>query len=189
MISFASLFPVLVFNLFKRDGVQKYVDATVELGHQMAENGYGLVWGASDTGLMKVIADSVSEGGSALYGVSIVEFDDIARKDLKDLIIADSLAQRKGLMLQRADAIICLVGGTGTLDEITEIIELKKIKAHTKPIVILNTDNFYEGFKVQLERMNDEGFLKSNLGNINGELVHFCEYPSEAIEYINRHLK
>lgn len=169
---------------------EKYNKAAREFAKLMIKNGYHLVWGGSDVGIMKVIADEVQSGGGKLHGVSYTTFHHLARKNADEMIISKTLGERKAAMLEKGDAIIALVGGIGTLDEITEIIELKKAKHHTKPIVILNTNNFYEGLKVQMQRMQDEGFLKSRISNVKFiDLVKFADTPKEAIEYINKELK
>lgn len=168
---------------------EKYAKDVREFGNLIAKNGYGLVWGGSDVGLMKVIADAVEEGGGRLYGVSTDKFHHLVRKNVKDMMLVKNLGERKAAMLEKSDIVVALVGGIGTLDELADIAALRKIKAHKKSIVILNTDNFYEGLKMQLKRMEKEGFLASRLGPIEGELVHFSKTPKEAIEYINRELK
>lgn len=172
-----------------QDVDQKYIEATREFGLLLVKNGYNLVWGGSDRGLMKVIADAVEEGGGELCGVSVSTFHHIVRKNVKNMIFAKDLGERKALMLKKADLVVTLVGGIGTLDELTDIIELRKIGAHNKPIVILNTDNFYEGLRNLMVRMDKEGFLKSNLNKDTKNLVYFANTPEEAIDYINKQLK
>ncbi|MDO8553711.1 MAG: TIGR00730 family Rossman fold protein [Candidatus Micrarchaeota archaeon] len=168
---------------------QKYVKAAREFARLMAENGYNLVWGGTNKGLMKVIADEVQKGGGKLYGVSYGIFHHLARRDADEMIVAKNLGERKAAFLEKSDAIIALIGGVGTLDEITEIIVQRKAHHHNKPIVILNTDGFYEGLRTQLQKMKDEGFLASSHGlPILEELVYFADTPKEAIEYINKKL-
>ncbi len=75
---------------------------------------------------------------------------------------------------------VVMVGGTGTLDEATEILELKKHGRTTKPVVLLNTAGFYDGLRQQFQRMEDEGFLPVPLG----ELVFFAEEPAGALAYL-----
>lgn len=151
----------------------------------MAENGYHLVWGGTDTGLMKVIASGVKEGGGKLVGISLAVFEHLVRKDADEMIIAKSLGERKAAMLGKGDAVVGLVGGLGTLDELTDIIELKRQKHHSKPIVILNTDNFYEGLIHQFQKMEREGF---NLFKMD-DYVKFVDTPEEAIAILNQELK
>ncbi len=161
---------------------EKYVAVTEVLGKLIAENGHSLVWGGSYVGLMKVIADAVLSGGGRLVGVSVEKFRDNAHPSADEMYFATDLTERKTVLLQKSDAFVALVGGTGTLDEISEMIELKKYGKHQKPIVVLNTDGFYDGLKNIFERMHREGFLYFPLEDI----VHFAKEPEEAIAYIER---
>ncbi len=160
---------------------EKYVKPAEEFARLMAQKGYHLVWGGTDRGLMKVIADEVQKGGGELIGVTIDVFKDIARKDVTEIIISTSLGERKSTMLLKADVIVALVGGVGTLDELTEVIELKKQGKHNKPIVVLNTDNFYEGLKIQLQRMQQEGFIHNRPIS---EHIYFADTVVDAMKYI-----
>ena len=87
-------------------------------------------------------------------------------------------------MLLRSDAVVVLVGGIGTLDELTEVIELKKQGKHNKPIIVLNTENFYAGLKTQLQKMEDDGFTPRPIN----ELVYFADQPEEAIAHLKKSL-
>jgi uncharacterized protein (TIGR00730 family) len=167
-----------------KDLPEQYTKPTEEFAELMAENGYGLVWGGSDVGLMKVIAAGVRKGGGKLVGISIDLFAHVAHKDPDEMIIAKDLGERKAMMLERSDAVVMLPGGTGTLDEIMDVIEERKNHLHDKPIVILNVAQFYDGFKTQLLKMKDEGFLHRPLE----EIVYFADTPEEAVKYINNHL-
>ena len=96
---------------------------------------------------MKVVADGVQESGGRLVGVSVDFLAAQARTDADEMVIARDLAERKALLLEKADAVVIMVGGTGTLDEATEILELKKHGKHDKPVVLLNTAGFYDGLQ------------------------------------------
>lgn len=133
---------------------------------------------------MKVMASGVQIGGGKITGVSMELLKNQVRKDADEMIIAKDLGERKESILKRSDGIVALVGGIGTLDEITEILELKKHGLHNKPIVVLNTENFYEGLKVQLQKMKDEGFITRPLD----ELIYFADSPREVISYLNEKL-
>jgi uncharacterized protein (TIGR00730 family) len=165
---------------------EKYAKATREFGRLIAQHGHSLVWGGSYVGLMKVIADAVRDAagteGGKLIGVSIEKFRANAHPSADEMYFTTDLATRKALLLQKSDALVALVGGTGTLDEISEMIELKKYSKHHKPIVILNTDGFYDGLKTLFERMYREGFLYFPLDSI----VRFVDQPEEALAYIER---
>lgn len=164
---------------------QKYVKPAKEFAKKLAKHGYHLVWGGTNSGLMEVIASNVQEGGGKLYGVSVEFLRHKTRKNADEMIVAVDLNERKAKMLVRCDAIAVLVGGTGTLDEATDVIELRKQNIHNKPVVILNTENFYEGLKVQLQKMKDDGFIKRPLEG----LIFFADTPQEAIDYIDENLR
>jgi uncharacterized protein (TIGR00730 family) len=169
---------------------EKYTAPAIELGNLLAKSGHALVYGGSDYGLMKTIADTMQAGGAQIIGVTIPHFESYARRSVDELIVAETLGERKATMLERADAIVVLVGGIGTLDETTDVLELRKQSKHTKPILILNTLGFYSGLRTQLERMRDEGFLK--MGEQVGvdaiplhRMVGFFDTPQEILQAIN----
>ncbi|MDO9028655.1 MAG: TIGR00730 family Rossman fold protein [Candidatus Roizmanbacteria bacterium] len=164
---------------------KKYVDVTEELGRLIAKNNFNLVWGGGNRGLMKVISDSVQNNGGKIFGVTIEFLKDFRKTNADEMIITKDFPERKKLLLKKADAIILLPGGVGSLDEITEVIELKKHSFHFKPVVVLNTDKFYEGLKIQLQRMEKDGFLTKALD----EFLYFADTPSEAIDYIKKFFK
>lgn len=113
-------------------------------------------------------------------GVSVDFLHTLARADADEMVIAKDLSERKALLLSRSDAVVIMVGGTGTLDEATEILELKKHGKHTKPVVLLNTAGFYDGLKQQFRRMDEEGFLPLPLT----DLVFFAEDGVAALAYL-----
>src|SRR3989338_2322230 len=129
---------------------------------------------------MHVVAHGVKEAGGRIVGVSLELLKDMAMKDAHEMIIAKDFSERKATMLNRCDAIAVLVGGLGTLDEITEVLELKKHNLHTKPVLVLNTANFYDGLKMQLQKMKERGFIKRPLD----ELIHFSDTPRDALSFL-----
>ncbi|MFH8365428.1 TIGR00730 family Rossman fold protein [Streptomyces sp. NPDC018031] len=158
----------------------RYTAPAREFARLIGRGGHTLVWGGSDVGLMKVMADGVQEAGGRLVGVSVEFLASKARAGADEMVITGDLAERKAEMLARADAIVIMVGGTGTLDEATEILELKKHNLHAKPVVLLNTAGFYDGLKLQFERMEKEGFLPLPLTG----LVFFAEDGVGALAYL-----
>src|SRR5690348_17343757 len=99
-----------------QDIEEKYTNAAKEFSKLLATHGYGLVWGGSNTGLMKVVADAVQENGGKLLGVSVDILKHVARENADEMIITKDLGERKLIMRQKADAFVALIGGTGTLD-------------------------------------------------------------------------
>ncbi|MGW6271854.1 LOG family protein [Streptomyces sp. NPDC055060] len=160
----------------------RYTRPAREFAELLGKGGHTLVWGGSESGLMKVVADGVAQAGGRLTGVSVdflaAKARTVAAPD--EMVIARDLAERKALLLEKANAIVIMVGGTGTLDEATEILELKKHGKHTKPVVLLNSAGFYDGLKTQFQRMEDDGFLPLPLT----DLVFFAEEPVGALAYL-----
>ncbi|WP_055587592.1 LOG family protein [Peterkaempfera griseoplana] len=146
----------------------------------LGERGHTLVWGGSDAGLMGVLADNVKAAGGRLVGISVELLAHKSYRGADELVMTRDLAERKAALLQRADAVVVLVGGLGTLDELTEVLELKKHGLHTKPIVVLDSEGFYDGLRSQLTRMEAEGFLPRPLD----ELVFFAQDAASALAYL-----
>ncbi|UQA92973.1 LOG family protein [Streptomyces halobius] len=158
----------------------RYVTPARRFAQLIGKGGHSLVWGGSDTGLMKVMADGVQEAGGKLIGVSVEFLAHKARAGVDEMVVTKDLAERKAQLLARADAVVIMVGGTGTLDEATEILELRKHGMHTKPVVLLNTAGFYDGLKEQFQRMEAEDFLPLPLT----DLVFFAEDGAGAIAHL-----
>ncbi|MFE9041530.1 TIGR00730 family Rossman fold protein [Streptomyces sp. NPDC012421] len=159
---------------------ERYTAPAREFAGLLGKAGHTLVWGGSDTGLMKVVADGVQEAGGRLVGVSVDFLAAKARTNADEMTVAKDLAERKALLLAKSDAIVVMVGGTGTLDEATEILELKKHAKHTKPVVVLNTAGFYDGLRTQFQRMETEGFLPRPLT----DLAFFAEDGRTALAHL-----
>ena len=156
---------------------ERYTGPAREFAELIGKGGHTLVWGGSDTGLMKVLADGVRDTGGRLVGISVVFLRAWARNDADEMVIAKDLAERKALMLARSDAVVVMAGGLGTLDEATEILELRKHGLHDKPVVLLNTAGFYDGLTLQLRRMEADGFLPVPLD----ELVFLADDVASAL--------
>jgi uncharacterized protein (TIGR00730 family) len=159
---------------------ERYTRPAREFAEAIGKGGHTLVWGGSNTGLMKVVADGVREARGRLVGVSVELFRNVARVDADEMVFAKDLAERKALLIAASDAVVVMVGGLGTLDEATEILELRKHKLHEKPVVLLNTAGFYDGLTTQLRRMNDDGFLPAPLA----ELVYFADDGADALAHL-----
>ncbi len=172
---------ILVF-CSANDLEEKYTKSAEEFAKLIPKNGYGLIWGGSDTGIMKLMASTVQKHGGRIVGVSMELLKHKARKNADEMIVAKDLSERQRVMLDRSDAVVALPGGIGTLNEVTAVLEIKKHRTHNKPIIALNTENFYEGLKIQMKEMEDKGFLPMSLQ----ELINFSDTPGEVIEYINQ---
>ena len=162
---------------------ERYTNAAREFATMIGHRGHRLVWGGSNYGTMKVIADAAQAAGGSIVGISVEPIKAKVRPNADEMVIAKDWPERRAMLLSRGDAIVALPGGIGTLDEITEVLEYKKQELHNKPVVFMNTDGFYDGFKMQLERMNKEGFLPRKLA----EFMYFADTPEDAMRYIEAH--
>lgn len=147
---------------------EKINHASIELGKYIALHHHTLVYGGSNSGLMHSIADSCKKSGGKIIGVQAKMFDDKQNTyPLCDEIhIFDNLKERKDLMIQLADAFIALPGGTGTLDEISEVMCVDKLASKHRPVILLNINGFYEDLKHQLDKMTSFGFLSTSDRNL-----------------------
>ncbi len=161
-----------------------YKNSTLQLIELLVGNNYAFVYGGSERGLMKVAADRVRKLGGRIISVASEEFRSAWRKDVDELIECSNIPERKKRILEVSDAIVVLPGGTGTLDEFTEIVETKKWGAHDKPIILVNTDGFWNGLLENYKRMYMEGFLKEPIS----ELMLITADPKKVVEYLNKEL-
>ena len=122
-----------------------YGEAAARLGHIMAERGVRLVFGAGSIGLMGVVADAVLEAGGEAIGI-IPDFlmkYEVGHRRLTDLVVTDSMHDRKRRMFEMADGFVTLPGGLGTMDETFEIVTWKQLRLHSAPIVVLDTKGYW----------------------------------------------
>ncbi len=159
-----------------------YMDSARKLGVEIAARGMRLIYGGGNNGLMGVLSESVHVNGGDVIGVITGDLKDLgyAYKDVDEMIVAGDMRDRKAIMEQRADGFIGLAGGFGTLEEMLEIITLKQLEIHNKPIVLLNTGEFFSGLLDQFEKAYEENFI----GQECRELYHVTSSVKSALEYI-----
>lgn len=146
-----------------------YRDAVSELGRWIGSHGHYLVYGGSRVGLMGLLADEVLASGGKVIGVEPRFFVESAvqHEGITELIVVETMAERKTKMIELGDAFVAFPGGTGTLEEISEIMSHNSIGLIAKPCLIYNLNHYYDGLKIQLEHMVDEGFfLPENMEKI-----------------------
>ncbi len=141
-----------------------YFDVAREIGKQLVEQHYTLVYGGGNVGLMGELARTVHHHGGKVIGVIPQKLVDreVAYHESDELIITDTMHERKETMEDRADAFVALPGGFGTLEEIFEVLTLKVLHFHNKPIIFLDVDNFYEPLFEMFERLYREHFVKEH---------------------------
>jgi len=138
-----------------------FTDAAGELGALLAERGIGLVYGGGKVGLMGVVADAVLAGGGTATGVIPRHLweKEVGHEGLTELLIVDSMHERKLAMADRADAFIALPGGVGTFEELFEAITWTQLGIHDKPVGLLDVAGFYAPLLAFLDGTVDAGFL------------------------------
>ena len=133
--------------------------AVQELGQWIGQSGNALVYGGSKTGLMGEIAKSVLDAGGTVTGVETTRFmqDDLQYDGLTELIVTETITERKTEMIRRGDAFIAFPGGTGTLEEIAEVMSKVSLKQLEAPCILYNLNGYYNGLKTLLDHMIETG--------------------------------
>jgi len=133
--------------------------AVTQLGRWIGEGGNRLIYGGSKTGLMGRLADSVLSAGGEAVGVELEMFMEAGYQHtgLTELIVKPDFPQRKAEMIRRGDVFIAFPGGTGTLEEISEIMSLAALKLTKAPCILYNLNGYYDHLRLQLRHMLDMG--------------------------------
>ncbi|MFB9279319.1 TIGR00730 family Rossman fold protein [Cohnella cellulosilytica] len=139
-----------------------YREGAIELGQELARQGITLVYGGASVGLMGTVADAVLEAGGKAIGVLPKMLDDreIAHRGLTELIVVNSMHERKMKMSELADGFIALPGGPGTMEEFFEIFTWAQLGLHGKPCGILNVDRYFDLLLAFFRHMNEQQFLQ-----------------------------
>lgn len=159
-----------------------YFEAAEELGKLLARHTIRLINGGGNIGLMRTVADAVLENGGKATGI-IPHFmvkEGWHHPRLTQLIEVETMHERKKLMADLSDGIIALPGGCGTLEELLEIITWKQLGLYLKPIVILNTNNFYAPLLEMLQKAISENFMRIQHGGI----WQTASTPAEAVDLL-----
>lgn len=139
-----------------------------DLAEQLAARNIGLVYGGASAGLMGVLADRALELGVDVTGVMPVALEgkEKALNGLTQLISVSDMAERKKVMLQQADGFIALPGGTGTLDELFEMLSLSQIGTHYKPCAVLDVDGYYQPLQAFISQSVQRGFTHKDYADL-----------------------
>lgn len=145
-----------------------YIEEAKKLGKELAKRSIALVYGGASVGVMGAVADSVLEEGGTVIGVmpSFLEKREISHKNLSELIIVDSMHDRKAKMAELADGFIALPGGPGTLEEFFEIFTWAQLGLHQKPCGLLNINHYYDPLVALFNHMAEEQFLHEKYRNL-----------------------
>lgn len=139
-----------------------YQETAKQLGQALAKREIGLVYGGAKVGLMGAVADGILSAGGSAIGVlpRFLQEKELAHEGLTELILVESMHERKSKMNELSDGVIALPGGYGTLEELFEMLTWAQLGLHKKPVALLNTDGFYDPLKALVQGMVDKQFLK-----------------------------
>lgn len=139
-----------------------YRDTAYELGAIMAERNIRLVYGGAKVGVMGALAEGALQNKGKVTGVipTFLRTKEVAHEGLTEMVLTETMHERKTKMHELSDGIIALPGGWGTMEELFEMMTWAQLGLHPKPIGILNVNGFYEPLLALIELMTDEGFLK-----------------------------
>ncbi len=143
----------------------KFAQAARLLGTDLANRGIGLVYGGGSLGLMGEVARATLDAGGHVTGI-IPEFlsaKEHMLREVQELIVTDSMHERKQYMFAKSDAFVALPGGAGTLDELIEQVTWSQLNQHNKPIIIANIDQYWDPLLELLRHMSEETFIRPGL--------------------------
>lgn len=163
---------------FGSDAIFK--DQAVLLGQTLAQQNIQLVYGGADLGLMGAVADGALQEGGKVTGIlpRFLQSKEIAHTRLTELIVVETMHERKTKMNELCNGVIVLPGGYGTLEEFFEMITWAQLGLHQKPIGILNIDGFYNDLIKLVQNMVEKGFLKQ----VNQEMLLISDSVNELLE-------
>ncbi len=162
-----------------------FLTAGETLGAEIAQKGHIVVFGGGAAGLMGAVARGAHSVGGEIIGIcpSFFNVDGALFPHCTDMIYTDTMRQRKQLLEEMADAFIITPGGIGTFDEFFEIYTLRQLGVHQKPIVIYNTNGYYDAMLDMLKCAIDKDFMPQT----NMDLLFISDNPQTIIEHIKNY--
>jgi cytokinin riboside 5'-monophosphate phosphoribohydrolase len=173
---------ICVFSSSSNAISQIYFDEGKNLGRLIGEQGHTLVNGGANVGLMETVTVAAARAGAKTIGIIPERFAEklLASTNSHLLITTSDMQERKAKMREMSDAFIALPGGFGTLEEIMEVLTLRQLNYHRKPVVFINTNNFFEHLFNQFEVSFSQNFAKE----IYRELYYSAENSEQAMDFI-----
>ena len=163
-----------------------YTETAKDLAASIINHGYKIVFGGGSNGLMGILADSAIDAEGHITGIITEQLNNIevGHKGLSELVIVETMHDRKKEMAERSDAVVCLPGGVGTWEEFFESLTWNQLGLQSKPIILLNLDDYYSLLSEFVEHSVAEGFLPRSTAN---ELI-FVNSIAEVIEQLQHYV-
>lgn len=165
---------------------ERYAREARQLGYEIVNHNFSLVYGGGKVGLMGEVASAVIAAKGKAYGVIprfLLDLE-VGHEGLTELVVTQSMHERKQKMAELADAFIAMPGGFGTLEELAEIVTWVQLKLIEKPVALFNVNGYYDPLLKQLDVMMKEGFVRHE----NRQLIKAFSATAPMLEYINDHL-
>ena len=164
---------------------RKYPQSAKIISEAIAKKGINVVFGGGNVGLMKIISDTALDNGVEVLGISLKSLHalELANPRLNEIVVTDTLLDRKDEFMSRSDAFIVLPGGVGSLDELAEIMASNQLGIINKPVGILNTEGYYDHLLKWFDKAVEEGFISS--ANLKELLV--SDNPEELVDLVVNH--
>jgi len=174
---------ICVYLASSRSVDQKYFEATKQLAKLFVAHNIEVVYGGGSVGLMGQLADTVIDEGGKIKGIiphfmRALEWD---HSGVKDMEYVETMHQRKAKLVTGIDGLVTMAGGSGTMEEFFETLTMKRLGQFTKPMIILNTDGFYDPLQNLLDKMIDQSFMNP----IHKKMYRFVTKPEEVIPALN----
>lgn len=162
-----------------------YIDSTEKLGEALGEKGHTLVYGGGAGGLMGAAARGFKKKGGKVIGLapSFFNVDGVLFEECDEFIYPDTMRDRKRMMEDLSDAFIAVPGGIGTFDELFEIVTLRQLGLHQKPVALFNVNGYYNHILDMFDFAVKEGFITEKIG----EIVPAFETAEEIMEYFENY--
>ncbi|MEV4712975.1 TIGR00730 family Rossman fold protein [Micromonospora sp. NPDC049374] len=177
---------ICVFCASSRTLDKRWLDLAADTGAEIARRGHTLVSGGGCVGMMGALVNGARAAGGRTVGVIPQALVDLEVADLAsdELLVTESMASRKILMIEKSDAFLTLPGGLGTLDELFEVWTTATLALHHKPMVLVDTDGFYDPLLKWLRDLTDQTFLKP----AGFDLLRSVDTVPSALDLIESHL-
>jgi len=157
-----------------------YQRVAAEMGSVLAKNGFDIVYGGANVGLMRCMAEAAIAAGSNVTGV-ITDFlagKHLTQSGLAQLIVVETMQERKAKMAELSDGFIVMPGGFGTMEEMFEVLTAGQLGFHSKPVVLLNVNHYYDFLHKQLDFMVEQKMLLEPHAGI----AQFADTPEDAVK-------
>jgi uncharacterized protein (TIGR00730 family) len=164
---------------------KSYIEKTEILGEKIGKRGHNLVYGGGANGLMGAAARGVVKGCGNVIGIapSFFNVDGVLFQECAEFVYTETMRERKQIMEERADAFVVVPGGPGTFDEFFEILTLKQLGKHKKPVAIFNINGYYDSLVKMLQNAVEQKFMTAECK----ELAPVFENEDELLDYLENY--